>query len=389
MLLPFRNSAAFVHAGGPSQRRTSCGSHAGDRSGAVCQPETRWPTCARISVACLLQGLVLALQLPSKALAGAYDPNVWCRDRNPEGRFECSWLPGRIGEASYFIPGPLEATPNFSDEDAPIAAFKSTIRKYYGSRLCSDIFVARGQFVESSARTNWTDNYWRYQSKQVVFSFSYGDCSTSPTPTSINTLLYRTRTLSCASGWSEDSAAPNIQYCYRQLPTASCTVGDPIAVGNPISLGDQNKLLTEVDFPVVSSRSLQLLRRYSVVGRYTIGNREATYHQENLGLNWEINYSYRVEPTRASATSTTWDAAAVSRGLQTSFFRIDTSSAGPRTEFRPFNRYQKDRLQVERDPSGPFVKAFYTGADNVLEEYQSGRLVRSTGSRWLLAGTVL
>ena len=256
-------------------------------------------------------------------------------------------------------------------EDRVVGQYKGSSRKT-SPGFAPQIFVSRFEFSETSARTNWTDAYWSYQRKQIVFSFSYSHdgCKTSY-PTSIDTFLYRFRTLSCAPGWTQDTDA-STQYCFRQLPTSSCTVG------NPISLGDQNKLLTEVDLPIVSSRSLQLLRRYSVVGRYTIGTREATFHQEDLGLNWRTNFAHRVEPARATSASTSADAAVVSRGLDTSFFRIAASSSGPRTEFLPFNRYQKDRLQVERDSSGLFVKAFYTSADNVLEEYQGGRLVRST-----------
>ena len=320
--------------------------------------------------------LVLAvLHLPADA---QFDPNVWCRDRNPEGRFECSWLPNRVGAPSYTIPGPLESVTGV-DEGGAIDLYKAGIAKYF--RLCSAIYVGQGDYSANwpgrvGQPTSWDVAFWSYERQPIVFSYSVlsgSGTSTECKPSSLSTHLYRIRIVACGAGWFRDyDAATNSPFCRRELPVSAC------AVGNPISLGDQNKLLAETDLPLVAARSIAFVRRYSSVGHYAIGDREVRHLWEDLGAHWRHNFGGRVEPYSPSASSTGIDAAIVTRGLNTTYFRAASAALGVRVDFVPFNRDQKDRLQVERDASGQFTRAIYTSAENVVEEYQGGRPVRVT-----------
>jgi hypothetical protein len=86
-------------------------------SAASCDP--------RSSRRSLLRALVLisvAAALHSDAYA-QIDTNRFCRDRNPDGYYDCGWFPTRIGAATYTIPGPIKAVQD-STEGGAIGQYK-------------------------------------------------------------------------------------------------------------------------------------------------------------------------------------------------------------------------------------------------------------------------
>ena len=301
------------------------------------------------------------------------DTNRFCRDRNPDGYYDCGWFPTRIGATTFDIPGPIKGVRDYTEGGA-IGQYKNVIAANAGSGLCSTITHGLGDYVDTVAATNWSRaGFWQRQGAPVVFYYSiwegsgqYRECK----PRTIPTQLARYRDVGCASGWSStwDSNQPSNFICFRQPSGSRCPVG------NPITMFEQNKLLDETDLPPVSPRSIAFRRTYNSIGPFGIGVREGAYSWEDLGSYWRHNFSGRVEPTSDSTNVT------VSRGLRTTYFRIAATLPDGRIEYVPVDRDQRDRLIAERDGNGYFVRVIYTSPDNVLEEYQFGRLVKVTTS---------
>jgi len=63
------------------------------------------------------------------ALHGAHaqvDTNRFCRDRNPDGYYDCGWLPTRIGAKTFDIPGPIQGVRDYTEGGA-IGQYKNVI----------------------------------------------------------------------------------------------------------------------------------------------------------------------------------------------------------------------------------------------------------------------
>ena len=343
-------------------RRLGKSVHYGRRTG-------RQPMLGRLAIVLAVLGLNFGAH-------AQVDTNRFCRDRNPDGYYDCGWFPTRIGAATYTIPGPIKAVQD-STEGGVIGQYKEVIAANAGSGLCSSITRDLGDYERalSGPVTNWElAGFWQREVAPVVFTYAIWE-GTGPSrqcvPRQIPTQVYRYRDVGCANGWTkayDSPARPDLWVCYRQPSGSRCPVG------NPITMFEQNKLLDETDLPPVSPRSIEFRRTYNSIGPFGIEVREGRFSWEDLGTYWRHNYSGRVEPTSDGANVT------VSRGLRTTYFRIRATLPDGRIEYEPVDRDQRDRLVAEKDANGFFVRVLYTSPDNVLEEYQFGRLVKVTTS---------
>ena len=317
-----------------------------------------------------------ALLLSCPTASAQVDASRFCRDRTPDGYYDCAWLPARIGTITWTVPGPLQSITDDTEHKA-IVQYKGIIAKYYTNR-CSPIQEAIGQYslrwpeLPAGPITNWEQaGFWANIRAQAVFTFGI-KVGEKCEPREVSTYIYQQRFVGCAQGWyaSYDSNQPSNRLCFRQPSGSQCRIGDGI------TLGDQNEAFPQSDLPSVSDRSIEFRRTYNSIGRYGLGSRDAVFGWEDLGGHWWHNFGGRLEPSNDGSTVT------LARGINISYFRVGTTRSDGRIDYVPFNRDQRDRLIVERNADATFRRAVYISPENAVEEYEgidnAGRLVKVT-----------
>ena len=162
-----------------------------------------------------------ALLLSCPTASAQVDASRFCRDRTPDGYYDCAWLPARIGTITWTVPGPLQSITDDTEFKA-IVQYKGIIAKYYPNR-CSPIEEAIGQYslrwpeLPAGPITNWEQaGFWANIRAQAVFTFGI-KVGEKCEPREVSTYIYQQRFVGCAQGWyaSYDSNQPSNRLCFR------------------------------------------------------------------------------------------------------------------------------------------------------------------------------
>ena len=153
--------------------------------------------------------VLAAVGLPFDSAQAQIDANRFCRDRNPDGYYDCAWLPANTGVVDFTIPGPIKSV-TMATEDEVIEQYKGIIAANAGSRLSGNPRNDR-RVPDAMARmgngplTNWERaGFWAFIRAEA--GFAYGVLAgTQCVPASIGTYLYQIRYVGCAAGWGTSS----------------------------------------------------------------------------------------------------------------------------------------------------------------------------------------
>ena len=197
-------------------------------------------------------------------------------------------------------------------------------------------------------------------------------CTHGPTSTSFG--FHRNRSVSCPDGYgaTSDGGTPPKYYCARLLSNPDnrkgCASGNcPTFAGNPINVGNGNKLEIETDYSGQGPYPLIFTRTYN--GLDTPVTAAYTSEVRPIGAHWRHSYDRRIELYTSTYFSTVTALRPDGRQL---LFNLSGTAWVPDADI-------VDRLVRLTDGGGTPTGWTYTSTDDEVEEYDAnGRLISIT-----------
>ena len=316
--------------------------------------------------------LILVSVTTTVSLAGPMDD---CKDRNPNGRMECTVVPQDISDWEYQIAGPIRATAVYPDAAGAIGESQQIFANNIGSDLCGPITTDVPGWSNTSntgfdygslaqSQTQWVTMHWTR-----IFSRDDPTCY----PQESGALLARRRVLSCGKGWSHNwDGDTKTEFCYRLVERPN-----ECGFGNPIFPQTGTKRQHETDYISAPSLGYTFERYYQNTSWNSTSGSDVAIVAQSFGAYWRHNYYRRIKAVASSSNSPNeikyaW----VQRANKTSYFFAGKLLDNNKQEFtgRP---EQSDRLSPLLGANGSIIGWEYWDDEGTYERYVGENIVRS------------